>query len=332
MNRSPMGFSARILKLSRFVRSRLAFEQIAPADHLDPGVLAAFAEQHLPASERTKAFVHLGQCSQCREVLALISAMDPEEIVADSRPTRHYLASWASRSAATAVLTCLIAAVVWLTSVIQRAPVPPKTATRLTVPPPEITSGANVLKRTEPTKAKKRALAEKPVTPENSIALKNRTLSQSPSALVAPNDTGFAPGGNSMFQAESPIAQERTGIAMAGTQQRGTLWRLSNDPGTLEKSDDGGVTWQPIRLDEGASFYALSSMGREIWVGGSNGMLYHSLDEGLHWKKVQVGDEDSQLSGPIIQIESLDRHVLRVATRSSDRWITRDGGSHWRRE
>jgi hypothetical protein len=64
-------------EFSKLVRSRLKAQQ-APAEHLDPGVLAAFAEHRLSEQERIVAVSHLATCANCREVVALASEIEPD--------------------------------------------------------------------------------------------------------------------------------------------------------------------------------------------------------------------------------------------------------------
>jgi len=61
----------------KLVRSRLRAQQ-APADHLDPDVLAAFAEHRLSEPERIVVVSHLATCADCREVVALASEIEPD--------------------------------------------------------------------------------------------------------------------------------------------------------------------------------------------------------------------------------------------------------------
>ncbi|HKD91235.1 MAG TPA: hypothetical protein VKB56_05005, partial [Terriglobales bacterium] len=64
-------------EFSKLVRSRLKAQQ-APAEHLDPDVLAAFAEHRLSEQEHIVAISHLATCADCREVVALASEIEPD--------------------------------------------------------------------------------------------------------------------------------------------------------------------------------------------------------------------------------------------------------------
>lgn len=58
--------------LPKIVRERM--RTAVAGDHPDPDLLTAFAEQALPARERTPLLEHLALCADCRDVLALAAA------------------------------------------------------------------------------------------------------------------------------------------------------------------------------------------------------------------------------------------------------------------
>ena len=64
------------------------------ANHPDADLLTAFAEQSLPAPERTTLLQHLARCSECREIIAL--AVPPSEAVtaAATLPARSGWLTW----------------------------------------------------------------------------------------------------------------------------------------------------------------------------------------------------------------------------------------------
>ena len=69
-----------MIKLPKIVRSRLAQKMAeTSAAHPDPNLLAAFAENSLLARERASVIVHLAECADCRESLAL--ALDRKSVV-----------------------------------------------------------------------------------------------------------------------------------------------------------------------------------------------------------------------------------------------------------
>jgi hypothetical protein len=107
-------------------------------------------------------------------------------------------------------------------------------------------------------------------------------------------------------------------------------WTLSSD-GTLQRSLNGGKSWQAISVASQAKFRALSAFGQEIWVGGSAGALYHSLDAGTHWVQVKPVANGSPLSADIIGVEFTDPQHGKLTT-ASETWFTGDGGQSWTKQ
>lgn len=77
---------------------------------------------------------------------------------------------------------------------------------------------------------------------------------------------------------------------------------------------------------------ALSSSGFEIWVGGSNGALYHSSDAGQHWKQIQPTADGQTLTADIIGVEFTDSTHGTVSTASQETWTTADAGQTWQKK
>jgi hypothetical protein len=102
-------------ELSEIVRERL--KAAGPAgNHPDPDVLTAFAEQSLPARERTSVLEHVSRCTDCREVLALATPAQEAAAaqVAWSGPSRGWLRWPALRWGAAAACFVVVGAAVLL--------------------------------------------------------------------------------------------------------------------------------------------------------------------------------------------------------------------------
>jgi hypothetical protein len=76
-------------------------------------------------------------------------------------------------------------------------------------------------------------------------------------------------------------------------------------------------------------FRAVVSNGLEVWVGGSVGALYHSADGGNLWTRVTPSAAGATLTGDIIDIQFSDPQHGKIATSTSENWITLDGGQTW---
>jgi hypothetical protein len=109
-----------------------------------------------------------------------------------------------------------------------------------------------------------------------------------------------------------------------------TRWTLSAD-GVLQRSFDGGTTWQTIPVAGNIVFRALAANGLDLWVGGAAGALYHSLDGGQHWKQVKPVAGGRSLTADIVTVDFSDAQHGKLTTSKPETWITSDGGATWHR-
>jgi Photosynthesis system II assembly factor YCF48/Putative zinc-finger len=131
--------------------------------------------------------------------------------------------------------------------------------------------------------------------------------------------------GGGVIPDASAALQSRLAMSVPAVAPR---WTLTAD-GTLQRSVDFGRTWQSIPVAGQASFRALAASGRDIWVGGSKGALYHSADGGQNWIQVQPVAAGQALADDIIGVEFPDSQHGRLTTSSNETWTTEDGGQSW---
>jgi Photosynthesis system II assembly factor YCF48/Putative zinc-finger len=138
-------------------------------------------------------------------------------------------------------------------------------------------------------------------------------------------------------------------------------WTIAAN-GALERSFDGGTTWQDVNVTgEGSTganfmlrartadtaksaerkpaekqsptatplFRAVAANGTEVWAGGSGGALYHTMDAGNSWARVVPSFEGIVLGGDISSIEFSDSQHGRISTSTGEIWTTGDGGQTW---
>jgi len=80
-------------------------------------------------------------------------------------------------------------------------------------------------------------------------------------------------------------------------------------------------------------FRAVTATGTEVWAGGSQGVLYHSVDSGNHWSRVVLSSSSGgSLTGDILAVEFADTLHGKVTTSTSELWVTADAGQTWQRQ
>jgi hypothetical protein len=128
--------------------------------------------------------------------------------------------------------------------------------------------------------------------------------------------------------AASGFAVGQTTLALA-LQNSFVRWTLSD--GHLRRSSDAGKSWEEIPVGQNATFRALSVMGEQLWVGGKEGTLYHSSDNGARWVRVLPSAGDESLTEDIVRVEFADADHGKVITPHSE-WRTDNCGATWQRK
>jgi len=111
------------------------------------------------------------------------------------------------------------------------------------------------------------------------------------------------------------------------------LWTISPD-GKVQRSADGGKSWENVGVDDKVEFRVVQSNGKEIWAGRTGGALYHSSDGGATWTRVSLVSGAAPVTEAIVSINcsSSDPQHITVKTASGLKWISEDGGEHWKAE
>jgi len=108
----------------------------------------------------------------------------------------------------------------------------------------------------------------------------------------------------------------------------GAAMRFSNTV-TSSESKDITVSKQKVAAP---IFRVVEATGTDVWAGGSAGVLYHSVDAGVHWTRVVPSSGGVALTGDIVSLDFADAQHGQVATSLPETWTTADGGRTWEKQ
>jgi len=343
---------------SRLLRETLR-EQLAPPspDCLDAGVLAAWSDGTLNRRDRSAADDHAASCSRCQAMLAAMAKTALPEA-----PRRWWQTStvrWLVPIAATG----MVAVAVWvrLPRTQSAAPLGPAAsfATSATSPPaspPTSPAQANrSMGEVSVPKAETRSVPA-PVTAPSAEAVGGRSAPdrkerqdedanrpQAPAELnaAAPisSDTAAAPAPAPPRQADVerkralaetvivPQAQSfagRVSILSIATPNQDVRWRIVAGT-TVERSTDGGATWQAQSIGASARLTAgFAPSPTTCWLVGSGGVVLRSTD-GRTWQRLPFPEPVD-----LAEIRATDAATATVTAADGRVFNTTDGGSTWR--
>jgi hypothetical protein len=325
-------------QLPRIITERLKNRVNSSEYHPDANLLSAFVERSLADKDRSQVLGHLARCSQCQDVIALATpgALLTQDVF---RPVFASRFSWPVLrwGAAIACVVVVGAAVtLHLRKEVDQTHSGEGTPAALSIATvnsrPGVHNDGTASGSLESTGTKLESMV-----PQHAPSQSTHTLAQIPSFDLIPgrakddvSNSGAAV--SETVNAVQPLTGSMSlpvGAAPIITSPGAPRWALTAD-GSLQRSFDMGRTWEPVTVSVETSLRAVSASGFDIWVGGTNGALYHSDDAGDHWVKIQPIAEGQSLTSDIIGVEFPDIESGRLSTASGDVWTTRDGGSTWR--
>jgi hypothetical protein len=103
-------------------------------------------------------------------------------------------------------------------------------------------------------------------------------------------------------------------------------WRINN-AGQPERSYDGG-SWQAVLPDEKSKMRVISVFDADVWIGGENTTLYHSPDNGLTWKQVNLPQKNGR-EHAITHIHFQSAQAGKVEAADGTSWSTVNAGVTW---
>lgn len=346
--------------------SQLRATQSRAAEHPDANVLAAFANHSLCGRDRATVFAHLAQCPDCREVVALAGIPETRKPAKTGWWWSIRLA--APVAAACLIVTAVwlrrpetqFARATHVTQVPPAQP-PVVVAHELRTPVPE-ERHPQPLRTSRPARAKPPARAESglggfgantaeraaapavaPPIPLSAGSRQFETVQRVPSLArpqlfvraapkpVPSNPAPFTLSFGSPGKVEPAAALPRLqlepmwSLGIPATVN-GTANAVTADQ--LCRSFDGGRTWGPVALDPDAHPTALLATGRDVWVGGTEARLWHSIDGGAHWTRIEI-QSDEPIYGAITQIKSPTAGAIDVSIQGFGVWQSTDNGASW---
>lgn len=108
------------------------------------------------------------------------------------------------------------------------------------------------------------------------------------------------------------------------------LWSVSSG-GKVQRSTDSSKTFEIVDIVPDVKFATVAAIGDEVWAGGENGALFHSLDAGASWAQVKIGSSSGTVQESISALEFFAGGKLILVTESGARWESNDGGRNWNR-
>jgi Putative zinc-finger len=151
------------------------------------------------------------------------------------------------------------------------------------------------------------------------------------SETMARSETDAAQANLKAKQMTAPVKANRfaaapdklsAGIRISTPDSR-VLWRIRS-AGLVEKSADGGATWQAQLSNPDAHFVAGSAPAAQIcWVVGNSGMIFVTKD-GAAWMTIPP-----PMAADFVAVAAKDALSATVTTADGRNFSTVDAGKHW---
>jgi len=133
------------------------------------------------------------------------------------------------------------------------------------------------------------------------------------------------PAARSLATIASGVALARAGAAgtVIVSSSQASRWRIAPG-GAVERSTDGGGTWQPQETGATATLAGGASPSPSVcWLVGPTGTVLLSTD-GRTWRRIAFPEETD-----LISVRATDEKIAGVTTSDGRTFSTRDGGLTW---
>jgi hypothetical protein len=129
--------------------------------------------------------------------------------------------------------------------------------------------------------------------------------------------------------AETPVVQTTSSMVSYKAKAPRVPWRINKEGKLLSRQPDG--SWREVPFADNPKFRVLVAPKdtNEIWLGGAQGVLYHSPDNGTTWVPVKGGwPSDAE----IVKLKFDDALNGALKTSQKETWTTSDGGKNWQKQ
>lgn len=355
--------NARDAGTERLLRSALRPPPPGGADACpEAGMLAAFVEGELTATEEAALDAHIAACGRCQETLAVLAPSLPEGVAADAAadpvaPRRSWWFTWATRPRLRWLVPISAAATVAVVFFATRPLVAPDaiapaielaradeaargTAASLEPSKPAASTLADAAapaeaerdKRVPETPAQmlaaRIASEEKAASKEAPAAAPPAQVAATGAARMAAAEDAAAPAAPVLVAAKpAPMARKLERAAATVSAPGGDVrWRFGAS-GHLARSSDAGRTWHD--QDSGVSTDLLAGAAPSpaaCWIVGAAGTVLLTTD-GERWERRQF-----PLAVELTAVEASSAREAIITTRDGQRFETLDGGLTWSRK
>ena len=280
-------------------------------NHVPAEALAAWAEGRLAAAEAATVETHLSSCASCQETLAVFAHTEP-----DTRPDPSVVSGfrWFRWRWAVPVAAAATAAAIWVDvpndptqdefertvapAVEERAAAPaaPPASADTAAPAPQASADAAApTEEARPLSSRRDAAnsgfedrAEKQAPPPTERDQEKAAAPEPAAPAAARAAEASAAPDQGRLRAESVTGLQRQAATTEAISPDPLVrWRII-PPARLERSTNGGKTWEPVQLPQLIDLVAVRAPSTTIAiVTAADGRQFRTDDQGRTWTPVQ---------------------------------------------
>ncbi|MGH9554770.1 MAG: YCF48-related protein [Terriglobales bacterium] len=168
--------------------------------------------------------------------------------------------------------------------------------------------------------------------PVNQEALDQKSRAQAPATELG----SVQPGALSAKKRPAETQTKTSRLASLTNKLKTPLrWTISA-AGMVQRSLDGGKSWQDLAIAEGVRFRAVAAQDGNVWAGGDGGALFHSSDGGATWTPRPLSGAayhfEMTPAFDILRIDITASGQVTVTTSQRQTFVSTDAGNTWSRQ